>query len=122
MTPALPHRLESRHGSLLDAAVLTFQRYGFRKTSMEDVAQAAGVSRQGLYLLFSNKEELFRRALTHSLDAQLAAVDAALADSSVCLRPRLIAACLEWYGLSADLMCAGSSLAAATLSAYEARF
>ena len=31
-------------------------RYGFKKTSMDDVAQAAGVSRQGLYLYFDTKE------------------------------------------------------------------
>jgi len=37
-----------------------FCRYGFRKTSMLDLAQAAGVSRAALYLHFKNKEDVFR--------------------------------------------------------------
>ena len=40
------------------AATATFLRYGFKKTSMDDVAQAAGVSRQGLYLYFETKDVL----------------------------------------------------------------
>ena len=43
------------------AATAIFLRYGFKKTSMDDVAQAAGVSRQGLYLYFDTKDFLFRR-------------------------------------------------------------
>jgi AcrR family transcriptional regulator len=120
---------DARRRTLLDAAVSVFTRYGYRKTSMEDVARAAGVSRQGLYLLFSNKEELFRRALEHSLSSQLgAALDVLTRGSD--LEQRLIAACDEWSGRfvgalgadAADLMCAGSSLAGGTLEAYEARF
>ena len=42
---------DSRREALLEAAVGVFARYGFRKTSMDEVARAAGVSRQGLYLL-----------------------------------------------------------------------
>jgi AcrR family transcriptional regulator len=45
---------------ILDAALPVFVRYGFKKTSMADIAQAAGISRASLYLSFSNKEELFR--------------------------------------------------------------
>ncbi|WP_378940900.1 TetR/AcrR family transcriptional regulator [Mesorhizobium sp. ANAO-SY3R2] len=45
---------------ILDAALPVFIRYGFRKTSMADIAQAAGISRASLYLAFSNKEQLFR--------------------------------------------------------------
>jgi len=47
------------------AATATFLRYGFKKTSMDDVAQAAGVSRQGLYLYFDTKDFLFREALQY---------------------------------------------------------
>ena len=36
-----------------------FLRFGYRKTSMDDIARAAGVSRQALYLWFPNKEALF---------------------------------------------------------------
>ncbi len=46
---------------VFDAASDVFAQYGFRRTSMNDIAQAAGMSRPALYLLFENKEDLFRR-------------------------------------------------------------
>jgi AcrR family transcriptional regulator len=121
---------DARRRALLDAAVGVFTRFGFRKTSMEDVARAAGVSRQGLYLLFSNKEELFRRALDHSLSSQLTAAVDVLSRHGNSLEERLIDACDEWSGRfvgslctdAADLMCAGTSLAGEMLRHYEARF
>src|SRR4030088_3155816 len=51
--------------AILVAATAAFLRYGFKKTSMDDVARAAGVSRQGLYLYFDTKDLLFREALQH---------------------------------------------------------
>src|SRR5271170_6275172 len=91
-------QFDARQGALLDAAVGVFARYGFRKASMDEVARAAGVSRQGLYLQFANKEELFRKALEHSLSTQLSAANAALSRREDCLEKRLIAACDAWSG------------------------
>jgi AcrR family transcriptional regulator len=129
-SPPLPSRSEPKVSALLDAAVGVFARFGFRKTSMEDVARAAGVSRQGLYLSFANKEELFRRALVHSLHSQLAAAIAALARAEEGLEARLIGACVDWSGRfvgslgvdATDLMCTSTSLAGATLAEYEWQF
>lgn len=57
---------------ILDAALPVFVRFGFRKTSMADIARAAAISRASLYLSFSSKEELFRagslRAHTQTLE------------------------------------------------------
>ena len=50
--PPLPET-DTRQEAVLEAAVGVFARYGFRKTSMDEVARAAGVSRQGLYLQFA---------------------------------------------------------------------
>jgi AcrR family transcriptional regulator len=119
-----------RQLAVLDAAVGVFARYGYRKTSMEEVARAAGVSLQGLYLQFANKEELFRRALEHSLSNQLSAAVAALSRKSESLESRLIAACDAWSGRfvgslgadASDLMCASTSLAGTTLTHYETAF
>jgi AcrR family transcriptional regulator len=121
---------DSRREALLEAAVGVFARYGFRKTSMDEVARAAGVSRQGLYLLFADKEELFRKALTYKLARQLSAAVVALSRAGDPLEMRLIAACDEWAGQfvgtmgadAADLMCASTSLAGDTLAQYEALF
>lgn len=119
-----------RQLAVLGAAVGVFARYGYRKASMEEVARAAGVSRQGLYLQFANKEELFRRAVEHSLSNQLNAAVAALSRKPHSLELRLIAACDAWSGRfvgslgadAADLMCASTSLAGATLTHYETEF
>jgi TetR/AcrR family transcriptional regulator, regulator of autoinduction and epiphytic fitness len=127
-TPA-PSTSATRQHALLDAAVSVFARYGFRKTSMDEVARAAGVSRQGLYLQFSNKEELFRKAVAHQLALQLAAAKTALA-SPASLEVRLIKACEEWSGRfvgllgadAADLMCASTSLAGPTQTFFDAEF
>lgn len=64
---------------ILPAAYARFAGYGFRRTSMEDIAAAAGVSRAALYLQFRNKEAIFR-ALSQQLHEQaLAGATAALA-------------------------------------------
>src|SRR5260370_15665605 len=69
---------DARQTAVLDAAAVVFARYGFRKASMEEVARAAGVSRQGLYLQFANKEELFRKTVEHLLHSHLKAAIPAL--------------------------------------------
>ena len=37
----------------------TFAVYGFKKTSMEDIAKAIGVSRQSVYKRFGNKKRCY---------------------------------------------------------------
>ncbi len=39
--------------------ITVFATYGFRKTSMADIAKAAGISRQSLYKKFASKEDVF---------------------------------------------------------------
>ena len=51
---------DPRSAAILEAAVEVFARYGFKRTSMEDIARAAGVSRAALYLRYRNKQDIFR--------------------------------------------------------------
>ncbi|WP_158284653.1 TetR/AcrR family transcriptional regulator [Oricola cellulosilytica] len=55
-----------KRGTILSAAFDVFINYGFRKTSMDDIARAAGMSRPALYQIFRNKSEIFR-GLSRSL-------------------------------------------------------
>ncbi|KYF67236.1 TetR family transcriptional regulator [Sorangium cellulosum] len=89
---------DERRRKLMDAALTVFLRFGFRKTSMDEVARAANVSRQGLYLHFATKEELFRASAAYFLDASLAAVTTALAAAERPLEERLVAAFDTWTG------------------------
>jgi AcrR family transcriptional regulator len=96
--PARPRAEAGRREHVLDAALLTFARYGYRKASMDDVARAADISRPGLYFYFASKQDLFRAAVTRALDGDVAAAERALADTGRPLRDRLIEAFDHWTG------------------------
>lgn len=91
-----------RPRAILDAATGVFLRYGFRKTSMEDIAQAAGLSRQGLYLHFASKELIFKATLQHIVTQTFAAVRAAVDPRGLELEERLLGAfeALHGYGFA----------------------
>lgn len=63
---------------VLDAAQAQFLRYGFRRVTMGDIAQAASMSRPALYLLFPNKEAIFSAVFTRFVDASLAQIEAGI--------------------------------------------
>lgn len=90
---------DGRREALLQAAVGVFFRYGLHKTSMDDVARAAGISRQGLYRHFSSKEELFAEMVRFVVNDALHRAIAALNDDDTALPARLEAAVLAWSGL-----------------------
>lgn len=50
---------DEREQQILDAAVAQIIRHGYDKTTMGDIADAAGVSRGTVYLYFKGKDELF---------------------------------------------------------------
>jgi len=55
-----------------------FARYGFKKTSMEDIARAAGLSRQSIYNRFGSKEAVFDWAVLSFISDMLSLVTATL--------------------------------------------
>jgi len=61
--------LSDKTGRTLAASLSCFKKYGFKRTSMEDIAKAANMSRPALYLLFKNKTDIFR-CLTHEFHAK----------------------------------------------------
>lgn len=84
--------------AILDAAFATFLRFGYRKTSMEEVARAANVSRQTLYDRFPDKDTLFRDCMRHSLDLALEDVERALEQPGANINGALVRALDEWVG------------------------
>jgi AcrR family transcriptional regulator len=74
----------------LAAAVKVFFQFGYRKTSMEDVAAAAEVSRQTLYLQFRDKERLFRAALEYVTDQMLVSIRGLAANPNATVEQTLI--------------------------------
>lgn len=53
------NKTEDRRRDILDAALDCFLNFGYSKTSMDDVAKKAGISRPLLYVSFKNKEDIF---------------------------------------------------------------
>jgi AcrR family transcriptional regulator len=58
---------------ILAAALPVFLRHGYQGTSLELIAEGAGVSRHAVTEHVGNKEEVFRAALQRLIDDQLAA-------------------------------------------------
>jgi AcrR family transcriptional regulator len=58
---------EFREAEILQAARQVFARHGFADTSMEEIAQAAGLAKGTLYLYYPSKRDLYRAALRAGL-------------------------------------------------------
>ena len=82
---------EDVRSEILDAADHLLARYGYKKMTMDDLAQEVGIGKGTIYLHFSSKEEL---ALSHidriidRLKERLWAI--ARSDASVAIRLRLM--------------------------------
>jgi len=55
--------MKDNKSRLIEAAIKTFSQYGVKKTSMADIADCAGVSRQTVYVNFKNKDEMLAAAM-----------------------------------------------------------
>ena len=65
-TPAggsAPDERSLRQERLLDAAARLLARWGYRKTTIDDVAREAGVGKGTIYLHWKDKHDLFRAAI-----------------------------------------------------------
>jgi AcrR family transcriptional regulator len=106
-----------------------FFRYGLKKTSMDDVARAAGLSRQGVYLHFTAKDALFDATVRHVIGQNLQQATRALAGRAP-LAERVAAALSSWHAghidtgreQMAELLEAASALPGAPLLAAERSF
>lgn len=61
---------------ILDAAGELFARFGFRKTSIDEVAEAANVGKGTVYLVCRSKEDLFYQVVHRELRAWVAEIGA----------------------------------------------
>jgi AcrR family transcriptional regulator len=70
-----------RRQLIMDSAMAVVLRYGFQRTTMEDVAKEAGISRPALYLMFRNKTEIYRALAESVMGEALQRAEAALSAS-----------------------------------------
>lgn len=94
--------LKERREGVVTAAVAVFLRYGYARTTMADLATAAGLSRPTLYLLFPDKDEIFtaviRRLNRQMLDRFRSALPKLQTDK------RVQYCCEEWGAHGVEIM------------------
>lgn len=57
-----------RKRSILEAAARSFASFGYKATTMEQVARLANVGKGTIYTFFRNKEELFGEIISHLIE------------------------------------------------------
>jgi len=69
----------ARRRLILDAARDCFLKFGYAKTSLEDIAKQAAISRPLIYLKFKSKEQIFAAVLEDIFEKTYLAAEQALA-------------------------------------------
>ena len=65
----------AKRDKVLTAALDIFLRYGYKRATMNDLAEAAGISRPALYLVFEGKEEVFKSVYEQWVKETLIAIE-----------------------------------------------
>jgi len=118
---------DARQQQIATAALGVFSRYGYRRASMDLIAQAAQLSRPAVYQYFKNKEEVFRAAGALLAEQITAAARAAgQTDQPAADRLyRVLAVKLELFSgttearFRAELFTEATDIAADVVSAFE---
>ena len=96
--PDTPDGNAARRAGIIKSTSGEFLRYGFKKTSMDDLARAAGLSRQGLYLHFPTKEALFKQTVLQIVEQTRVAGQAAFDREELRVEERLLGAFEALHG------------------------
>jgi AcrR family transcriptional regulator len=73
-----PKERSDKEKQVLEAAYGVFSRYGFARTTMADLASAAGLSRPALYLVYPGKAEVFEAVVDWFVERTLTEIHATL--------------------------------------------
>ncbi len=95
--------IAERRQSILSAAAGVFLRYGYSRTTMGDVAEAAKMSRPALYLLFPKKDDIFAAVVEDMNDRKLGELRTAMRGMRSFER-KLHHCCGEWGSHGMELM------------------
>jgi TetR/AcrR family transcriptional regulator, regulator of autoinduction and epiphytic fitness len=88
---------ESRRAAILDAALRVFGQYGYRRTTMEDIAREADIGKGTIYLSFASKEQVFQ-ALSQALAQRMLAGAEAASRVPGTTADKLAAMHAAWFG------------------------
>jgi AcrR family transcriptional regulator len=91
-----PRRDALRRELIAEAAWQCFLEYGYGKTSLDDVARRAGLSRPLIYLQFASKKDLFTSLVVDMMERQFAEAREALA-ADLDVRRKLMRVMEVWF-------------------------
>lgn len=91
-------RPDDRPNEILDAALQVFAERGYRNTRLEDIGEAAGVTKGAIYHYFANKEELLLRAIEHRREEAFGRIEEILRDKTAPVSTRLRLVVRRWFG------------------------
>lgn len=100
---SLPTAQACRSDRIVDAARTLFSRYGYRRTSMDDIARESAVAKATVYAHFKGKEDVFRTVMARTRQTIDECCDAAV-DMQAPFRDRLFAMFDGYYGTVITLM------------------
>jgi TetR/AcrR family transcriptional regulator of autoinduction and epiphytic fitness len=87
--PAPARLTDRKRAAILDAAVAEFRQSGYEATSMDRIAESAGVSKRTVYNHFPSKEALFTQILEQLWERSIDGLDLAYRKDRP-LRPQLL--------------------------------
>lgn len=79
---------------IVDAALIRFNRFGYNKTTMAEIAEDTGMSAANLYRYFNNKQDIATACCVKTMDESLEKL------RRFASSPRAIKDCLEEYALT----------------------
>ena len=91
-------RPDERPQEILDAALTVFAERGYRNTRLEDIGEAAGVTKGAIYHYFANKEDLLLRAIEHRSKEAFGRVEEIVRDRTAPVSTRLRLLVRRWFG------------------------
>lgn len=74
-----PQKRELKYEALYQAALKIFAEYGFKKTTIEDIAKELGAAKSSLYFYIKDKRELYNKSVAYGLMKWQNAVKEAIA-------------------------------------------
>src|SRR6476661_6660647 len=67
-----------RRGMIIEAATKSFSLFGYKATTMDQVAKLANVGKGTIYTFFKNKEELFNEIVSSLVKEMIAEAEAVI--------------------------------------------
>jgi AcrR family transcriptional regulator len=93
----------ARRQHIIRVAISVFLRYGYARTTLADIAKAAGLARTALYVLFSDKEAIFSAVVETMVAEKLSGIRRGLPKKSS-FEAKLRFACESWGADGFDLV------------------